>query len=81
MKRPKKADQVKHAKRRFKARLGLRLTPKLYAAMIQNIQDGDAELVEKQSNRVSIFKVELDGNKLSVVYDKNTKAIVTVLPT
>jgi len=80
MRRPKVADQISHAKRRFKARLGLKLTPKLYASMIQDIQGGQAELVDKQSNRVSIFRLEVDGHTVKVVYDKHTKAIVTVLP-
>jgi len=79
MRRPKVVSQIRHAKHRFKVRLGVRLTPKMYAGLIQSIQDGDAELVEKQSNRVSIFAMEINDQKVRVVYDKNTKAIVTVL--
>lgn len=77
---PSKAkNQMQHAKRRFRQRLGIELTPALNKALLAQIQDGVAELVEHQSRRVSVFKTTIEGQQVRLVYDKNTKVIVTLL--
>jgi len=87
-----KADQqVEHCKKRFLERFGVRLTPRLRQELITQITTGKAAFVEKQSNRVSVFKVaftpqpsECSGIDpkamvVQVIYDSNTKNIVTAL--
>jgi hypothetical protein len=44
------------------------------------IQEGEAQFVEKQSNRVSIFQLTYKEKSVKVVYDKLRKTIVSFLP-
>lgn len=73
--------QKKHAKRRAKSRYCLQLHDHLYNKLVKQIQEGrDVVFLEKQSNRVSFFALKNDGVWLPVIYDKERKTIVTVLP-
>ena len=45
------------------------------------IQSGKAKLIRRQSLRVTIWELEIHGLPTRVVYDKNTKEIVTILRT
>lgn len=83
----KKDLQKKHAKRRFQTRVGISLTKELHNILVKKIQKGQAVKFEKQSNRVSIWDINVLGmfpdnpeiKDLRVVYDSNTKNIVTLL--
>lgn len=76
----KKLSQRAHAKRRFIERTGTTLSKALRRDLVRRIQDGKATFLDKQSNRVSLWKVpELTGDHV-LVYDKRTHEIVTVLP-
>lgn len=83
----KKELQKRHAKRRFQARLGIPLTQELHNFLVKKIQNNEAVKVEKQSNRVSVWDINIKGLLLNnpeidfvrVVYDSNTKNIVTTL--
>lgn len=83
----KKDLQKKHAKRRFQTRIGISLTQELHTLLVKKIQRGEAVKFEKQSNRVSIWDINVLGmfpdnpeiDSLRVVYDQNTKNIVTIL--
>lgn len=83
----KKELQKRHAKRRFQARLGIPLTQELHNFLVRKIQNNEATRVEKQSNRVSVWDINVVGlfrdnpevDVLRVVYDSNTKNIVTTL--
>ncbi len=83
----KKELQKRHAKKRFQTRLGISLTQELHNFLVQKIQKGQAIKVEKQSNRVSIWDIDVRGlfrenpeiDYLRIVYDSNTKNIVTIL--
>lgn len=78
---PKKKCQEIHAKKRFLERYnGFDFTEKISKEFIRMIQNGLALCIEKQSNRVSIFKVFYDNKDFNVVYDKKSKVVVTVLP-
>lgn len=83
--RKKKESQQRHAKKRFMTRFGIPLTTELHSILVKKIQSNGAVLVEKQSNRVSVFDVPVPPrlveciSNLRVVYDKNTKNIVTTL--
>jgi len=76
----KKKAQQRHARKRFAERYGVVFDPRLERDFIQIIQSGDARFVEKQSNRVSLFDITMGEEVFRVVYDKERKTIVTVLP-
>ena len=76
----KEKQQRQHAKVRFIQRLGVNLTSQLHNELTRQIQSGKLQCIEKQSNRVSVFLMEVEGQEAKIVYDKNTKNIVTVLP-
>lgn len=83
----KKELQKKHAKRRFQTRFGISLTKELHQLLVIKIQKGEAVKIEKQSNRVSVWDVPVSNlateatkiQNVRVVYDSNTKNIVTIL--
>ena len=81
IKRTKEQSQNVHARRRFMQRFGIPLTKERKAEILAKIQMGHAHFVEKQSNRISIFDVFLEGSgtKVRIVYDKNRHNIVSVL--
>lgn len=72
--------QKTHFKRRLKQRYGLNIGKEGIKKIIDMIKNGNAEFVEKQSNRISIFNVEYEEEKIRVVYDKNRKNLVSALP-
>lgn len=73
--------QKKHAKRRAKSRFGLDLNQNQYLEMVKRIQNNvDCVFLEKQSNRVSFFALKNEGVWLPIIYDKERKTIVTILP-
>lgn len=73
--------QRRHAQKRAAERFGLFLNRDQLNALVKQIQTGYALLVEKQSNRVSVWRVSLpDGGSANVVYDKQRHTIVTFLP-
>jgi uncharacterized protein YjhX (UPF0386 family) len=85
-----------HAKRRGAERYGLNLSNDDLAQIVRLIQEGKATLIEKQSNRVTIFDVEMARCyndephtctdctvrrvTTRVVYDKERKQIASFLP-
>jgi len=79
----KSTAQRIHAKRRFAMRTGLILTHELRRELSTKILERKAKLVEKQSNRVSIYDVEhkIKGKSevFRLVFDKMRKNIVTIL--
>lgn len=76
----KKQAQRIHARTRFKQRCNIEFTRKMRFYFINCIQNWKAEFLEKQSLRVSLFRVMYEGKSFKVVYDKKRKEIVTVLP-
>ena len=72
----KKKSQQIHAQNRCRQRFGCGFNEK---QLVNRIIAGETELVEKQSNRVSIHRVLIQENPANVVYDKTRKTIVTVL--
>ncbi len=83
-KRKKKGDksdaQRDHAKRRFKERYGFDFNRNIRREFVGLIQHNQCHLIEKQSNRTSVWDVIYEGNVFRVVYDKQRKNIVTVFP-
>ena len=72
--------QRAHAKRRANQRYGLSLNRDKLNAMVRLIQEGKCTFIERQSNRVTVFSLLFEGLTFPVVYDKQRKTIVTVLP-
>jgi len=79
----KSTAQRVHAKRKFMSRVGIKLTPELRRRLSDKILAKEAELVHKQSNRISIYDVEhdIEGQKRTfrLVFDRMRKNIVTIL--
>jgi hypothetical protein len=81
----KQRAQESHARRRFYDRYGIQLTDALHQDLVRKIQDGRAVFVEKQSNRVSVFDLNVEGQEIEalavrVVYDRERHIIVSALP-
>ena len=77
---PKAQTQRRHAQRRAYERHGLQLTRHDLNEIVRQIQAGKAHFVERQSHRVSLFDIDIDGRSARVVYDKQRKTIVSFLP-
>ena len=78
---PKKRDtQVKHARRRFWERYGMRVQESDLNYMKNLIKTGKSTPVETQSLRVSVHDLEFREEMCRVVYDKMREVVVTVLP-
>lgn len=78
-KKDKHKSQTAHALRRAESRLGLNLNQNDLTLIIKDIQDGKCKCMGVQSNRVSKFKVEVQGIETVVVYDRTRKTIVSFL--
>jgi len=75
----KASCQRRHARNRALQRFDLELTRKDLDFLVQQIQDNKAKFVERQSHRVSVFKILYKEKDMKVVYDKQRKTIVTFL--
>lgn len=78
--RSKAKCQEKHARSRALERYALDLSGEDLLDMVAQIQDGRGTFIMRQSHRVSLFAVTVRGELVPVVYDRNRKTIVTVLP-
>lgn len=76
----KKLAQRAHAKRRAEQRYGIRMNRDVLRQLIAQIQAGKARVLERQSLRVSVLELCIDGNPVPLVYDYKRKTIVTFLP-
>lgn len=77
----KARSQRSHARKRALQRFDVQLNRHQLQALVTQIQNGFATLVERQSLRVSVWRITLeDGRRPHVVYDKQRKTIVTFLP-
>ena len=75
----KRRCQYRHAKIRFIQRAGMLPERADFEDMVKQIQTGKAKFVDRQSKRVTRWRVDYAGKDRLVVYDKNTKQIVTIL--
>ena len=78
----KATSQRRHAQSRLSERFGLDLSKKGYGQLCQQTRHSlkNNGVVEKQSHRVVVVKVDFKNELMLVVYDKNRKTVVTVLP-
>ena len=78
--RSKSAGQKVHTKQRALERFDIFLSDEEYRDIATSIRRGKAEFVKKQSNRVSLHRVELSGGQGAIaVYDSIRKTVVTLL--
>ncbi len=76
----KKKAQRRHAGRRAAERYGMKWNREKNAQVRSQIKRGTAVLVERQSLRVGIYLVEIDGQQVKVAWDKNRAEVASVLP-
>jgi hypothetical protein len=76
--------QRRHARKRARERYGIDLDDELLAAWVAAIQDKNPSItvrpLGRESTRLTHFAVTHDDIEVPVVYDKQRKQIVTVLP-
>jgi len=75
----KSKSQRKHAFRRFTSRFDDELKREDYENAINSIKTGKAEFFDRQSNRVTRWKVEIHGIPIIAVYDTSRGTIVTFI--
>jgi hypothetical protein len=77
----KENAQRLHAGLRAGVRYGVTISPQENELLAKRIQTRDeVEFLERQSKRVTVWLVKHEGKEIPVVYDKQRKTIVTVLP-
>ena len=80
MAKTKEDCQIRHAKLRAAQRYDLQLTDHQYNNLCNMVRKGASEILFKQSNRVTIHKLEWNHITMTVVYDKIRNTIVSFLP-
>jgi hypothetical protein len=75
--RKKSKDQDRHARERCKERFGVSLDTNL---LVSKIQKNQLSVICRQSLRLTVYRYEIAGQDAAVVYDKQRKTIVTVMP-
>ncbi len=73
----KKEAQSRHFERRSIERVGVILNQN---EIVRQIQNNELSVIGKQTNRVTLFKLEHLGKSFKVAYDKNRKQVVTIMP-
>lgn len=69
-----------HAKKRAEQRYGVTLNRHGLRDLVEDIRSGRAQFVERQSNRITLWFVQLGDKTARAVYDKQRGTIVTFLP-
>ncbi len=60
-------------------RLGVRLNKHGHQEMVSQIHNGVAKFLRRQSNRITLWALDIKGKQVKVVYDNKRHQIVTVL--
>lgn len=68
-----------HFKSRMQTRFNISLSTKECKDIVLFIQSGKSDLIKKQSNRISIYAMNINDKLVHVVYDKKRKVVVTAL--
>ena len=68
-----------HAKRRAMERLGFNLNKYARRDLVKLIQERKLEFLYKQSHRVTVYRANINGQDVDVVYDKKRHTIITFL--
>lgn len=79
--RKKTARQLSsHAYVRAAQRYQISLDEQQQTEIVETIQRGECEFIERQSNNRTLWKVNAFGKVIGVVYDRKRKCLVTVIP-
>lgn len=77
----------RHARRRFRERFGVALDQDLEVQITRAITGkgnhprvGGATFVERQSQRVTKWLIEITGTPIPIIYDEQRNQLVTALP-
>jgi hypothetical protein len=73
------ADCERHFRVRLLQRYGLSVGDR-YRELCEDIRQGRAQFVDKESNTRTHYTMVIDGQDVRVVYDKLRGALVTALP-
>ncbi len=80
MSKKKSQNQMKHAIRRIKERFNIELNDNQYTQLCNRIKNKKGSIfVEKQTNRVYVYDIQIEEQTVRVVWDKHRKSIVTAL--
>src|SRR3989304_3851044 len=80
MSRKNKAQcQLDHFRRRMRERFGLHLNEGDIRNIVHQIQTGQSEMIDRQSNRVSVHRLTYKGEQINVAYDGQRGTLVTAL--
>jgi hypothetical protein len=74
------AMQRQHAWKRLLQRFGIAVHLTQLDQMVEDIQAGKYRLLQRQSRRVSVFAVTVEGHDIAAVYDRERHAVITFLP-
>jgi len=76
----KKQNQKIHFLKRMRQRFAFQVSESEYRRLVSNIESGLYPVIERQSNRVVKYKVNIGGFDVAVIYDSARKNLVTALP-
>jgi len=76
----KEKCQYYHSRTQFAKRFNLLLTNKIREQFLLQIRFGQAEMLDSQSKRIQIYRVQYKETFYEIVYDAKRNTIVTVLP-
>lgn len=77
MRKPKSETVHNHFKRRCYERVGMLLDEE---QLVQDIQNKKLKFLEKQSNRVSIYSLNINEKEYRLAYDKHRHQCITIMP-
>ena len=75
----KKFSEIAHAKRRAYQRYKIRLSPRGYRRLCNQIKNSESTFIRRKSNTRTIHDVVYEGTRMRAVYDKARGCIVTFL--
>jgi isopentenyldiphosphate isomerase len=75
----KRHSQRKHAKQRFQERFGIDLSPAKRLEIVGRIRNRKATFILHQTNRVSLWDIDMDHQVIRVAFDRNRQEIITAM--
>ncbi len=75
----KREQQIVHAKKRAQERFGTDINKCFRRDLVDLVASGKLPIIRKQSNRVYVYEIDLNGQKAQLVYDKMRKVPITFL--
>lgn len=81
MARSKYSSQKAHARRRWMERVGDRLNKADYRRIANQIRfNKNVTFFKRQSNNITLWKIDIKHNNFIAVYDKKRKSVITIMP-